>query len=252
MITGIKNLIHFQSMFYKSALFLLFLFIPSSLVAQNKIIIGVEDIQYLPYYQSEKGVFSGFARDLFDAFARENNLEVIYRPMSIRRLHKALVEEKIDLKFPDNPNWNSAVKQGVNIEYSASVVAYTDGVMVKALGNEIKRLGTIKGFTPWAWLDQIKQKQVALYENPNFTGLLQQVFLDRLDGAYINVDVARYTLKNILKREGELQFDNSLPYDKGRYYASTRSNPELVVRLNSWLKEQKQEVDKLKKHWQIE
>lgn len=242
----------FRQIFARFVLLTPLIFLPLTLPAEDEIVIGVEDIQYLPHYNTDKGDFSGFGRDLFDAFAADNNLKVIYRPMSITRLYKALIENRIDLKYPDNANWKRSIKQDVEIKYSEPVIAYIDGVMVKSTGGEVKRLGTISGFTPWAWRDQIEQKKIAIFENPSFSGLLQQVLQGRIDGAYINIDVANYSLRELLKREGDLQFDRSLPHDKGKYFASTSRNPALIVRFNQWMKEHKQEIDLIKQRWLVQ
>lgn len=80
--------------------------------------------------------------------------------------------------------------------------------------DQIKIIGTVMGFSPWEYMKMADSGQITLVENANFSSLLQQVIAKRIDGAYINVTVAGYHLKNELDQPGALVFDETLPYGK--------------------------------------
>ena len=215
--------------------------------------IGVERIMYLPQWAHDNQKYIGFARDFFDFFATENNIGFQYKVLPIKRLFYEFLSEKstLDFKFPDHPNWKSEMKKGANIVYSDPILHYIDGVVVlpknkgKGLKN-LKVLGTAMGFTPWDYLGHIKSKKIRLHENRSFTGLLEQVINGRIDGAYINITVSDYHLREIMKRPGALVFDPGLPHTKDSYHLSTKTQPQLIKKVNTFLKQKKKEIEVLK------
>lgn len=226
----------------------------SSPVMANKakhFTIGVEELDYLPYYSSTGNNYHGYARDLLDAFAKERGYDFEYKPMPVKRLYQSLLKHQVDFKFPDNPNWQSDLKKDIHIVYSEPTVTYIDGVMVlsgkKGLGiDHLKKLGTVMGFTAWEYLDRIQKGTVAISENASFDGLLKQVIIGRLDGAYINPEVGRYQLETILKKPGILEFDPGLPCTKSAYLLSTIIHPEIMNEFNQFLKNKATLVQQLK------
>lgn len=130
-----------------------------STAAREVLVIGVENQYYLPAYAYENGVYKGFARELFDAWAKDRGHRLEYRALPVPRLYAAFLDGQVDFKFPDNPNWKKPARVGKSIAYSDPVAAYIDGTSVRpdrmGLGvDAVKALGTMGGFTPWAWLDR--------------------------------------------------------------------------------------------------
>ena len=163
----------------------------------------------------------------------------------------------LDFKFPDNPYWQKDQRAGKTIAYSASVVAYIDGALVRpelkdATTDKIKTIITVAGFTPWAWLDLVKSKQVTLRENANFTALAQQVIAKRADAAYASVAVVNYQLDNILKTPGALVFNSKLPHSRDSYFLSTQNHPEVIAEFDAWQKNKQDFVRNLKKRYGVE
>lgn len=213
--------------------------------------IGVENINYLPHYSTDKGEYSGFGREIMDAFSKDAGHTFEYKPMPIKRLMNAYKSGTVDAKYPDNKYWGSDDKKGLSVVYSYPVVEFIDGVMVKpdraGKGVEnLKTLGTVLGFTPFEYLGLIKQEKVKVTENKSFTALLKQTMIGRIDGAYINVDVAQYTLDTAMKKKGELIFDDALPHTKSHYHISSINKPELIDQFNEWLTNNKGTVAKIK------
>ncbi|MBB4286136.1 transporter substrate-binding domain-containing protein [Roseospira goensis] len=205
------------------------------------LVIGVENILYLPAYGVQDGAYAGYARDLFDAFAADAGYTVEYRALPVARLYASLAAGAVDLKFPDNPRWRPDFREGRTIHYSAPVLAYLDATLVWAeradavTPDDIRRLGTVTGFTPWPWLDRIESGAVTVTENSSFESLVLQALAGRVDGAYANIAGVNRVLTEVLDRPGVLAFAPALPHDRGSYRASTIDHPEIIAALDAWM-----------------
>jgi ABC-type amino acid transport substrate-binding protein len=205
--------------------------------ADRDLVVGVEDIAYLPAYSAEGGQYSGTARLILDRFAADRGYRMVYRPLPIKRLFAELAGGGIDLKFPDHPQWNQAAKTAVEVRYSQPVIRYVDGLMVlpSRLGGEVTVMGSVTGFTPFAWLDRIKDGRVQLRETANPDDLLQQVAKDRLHGAYMSVAAAHYRLDSVLGLPGALAFDPTLPHSRDAYRLSSVKHPAVIAEFDAWM-----------------
>jgi polar amino acid transport system substrate-binding protein len=144
------------------------------------LVVGVEDIDFLPVYGVRDGQFQGAARQILDAFATARGYRLTYSPLPVKRLFAELNRGGIDLKFPDSPNWQPTLRQGHQAAFSKPLVAYIDGTIVRrdmaaANSGAVRRLGTIAGFTPYAWGTQLTAGTVELKENSSLEQLLRQV-----------------------------------------------------------------------------
>lgn len=206
----------------------------------RELVVGVEELDYFPAYSVRSGEYVGAARDILDAFAAASGYTLVYKPQPIKRLYAELMSGGIDLKFPDNPRWAADAKAGQDVAYSNPVIGYIDGVLVrpekagKGVG-AIRTLGTVSGFTPFAWLDRIKAGQVQVKENPRVELLLKQAALGRFDGAYGSIAVANHILDDELKTPGALVFDPTLPHSRDSYMLSTVNHPKVVAEFNAWM-----------------
>jgi ABC-type amino acid transport substrate-binding protein len=241
-----------------AALFGLLAAFTGSATAAGKIYtIGVEELDYYPVYATKDGNYTGYARDVLDAFAKERGYHFEYKPFPVKRLFAVFFQEQVDFKFPDNPYWQSELRTGKTVAYSGSVVTYIDGALVRpemkdVTPDKIKTLGTVAGFTPWAWMDLIKNKQVTLRENTSFTALAQQVAAKRVDAAYASVAVLNYQLDNVLKTPGALVFNSKLPHSKDSYFLSTLKHPEVIAEFDAWQKSRADFIRALKKKYGVE
>jgi len=216
--------------------------------AARDLVVGVEDVDYLPAYGWHGNSYGGAAREIIDAFAAANGYQAVYRPLPIKRLFAELTSGGIDLKFPDNALWAPDAKRGVAVAYSRPVIDFIDGTMVtpKRKGRAVGTLGTVAGFTPTPWFDRIKAGKVQLKENLKLDPLLRQVLLERLDGAYVSVAVANYMLDTEFRMPGALVFDPSQPYSRDSYRVSSVRRPDLVAEFDSWLAAHAAEVKAIK------
>ena len=222
----------------------------------EKFIIGVEDNRYLPHYAFENGEYKGFGRDVLDAFFQSANYDFKYRAFPVARLFRSFVNAEVDFKYPDNAMWSMALKQDKPIVYSDPVIAVIDGVNVlpenKNRGPEnIKLLGTIRGFTTSNWLQRIKDETVILSENDSIILLIQQTIMGRIDGTYANIDVIQYLLNNTLKKPNALQFDPSLPHTRTHYHLSSIKHPEVIEEFNAWMKDNQDLILRIKQKYQL-
>jgi len=209
--------------------------------AARDLVIGIETVDFMPVYGWRDDAFQGAGREILDAFAAARGHRLTYRPYPAKRLLTELIRGGVDLKFPDSPDWQVAMRQGVPLVYSAPVIAYVDGTLVRRErvgreAGEMRALGIVAGFTPLAWKGQIAAGAVTLTENPGFEPLLRQVAAERIDGAYVNVAVglavaARSGLA------GGLAYDPGLPHVADSYRLSSARAPEVVAEFDLWLKE---------------
>lgn len=213
---------------------------PPAMAASRDLVVGVEELDYFPVYAVQNGQYVGAAREILDAFASANGYTLVYRPLPIKRLFAELLSGGIDLKFPDHPHWGEDVKKGRVLSYSRPVIRYIDGVLVAPENlnkgaDAVHTLGTVSGFTPFAWLDRVKAGTVQVKENPRLELLLKQVFMERLDGAYASVAVANHMLDNVLHNPGALVFDAHLPHSRDAYVLSSLSHAPVVAEFDAWM-----------------
>lgn len=230
-----------------------------SLIAQTKLTIGVQNYkEYLPYSKFDPKLksYKGFNREILDLFSHTKGYKFTYKALPLKRLQRQFISGKVDFKYPDNKYWAADIKKGKNIKYSAPVVHFIDGVMVNSSNKDmgissLKVLGTVRGFTPFVYLDHIKQGKLKIRENNEIAGLFMQVHKKRIDGAYMNIAVSEYYLDK-MGDNVHLQFDPNLPYAKSTRHLSSHKHPNIISEFNRFMKENKNEVEKLKKKFNVE
>lgn len=242
---------------YKRCLGVLLLCWAGVAAAKEPLVIGVEGLYYLPVATYDSGGYRGYARDLFDAFARDRGYKVEYRPLPVPRLYASFFAGQIDFKFPDNAYWKKDQRAGKTIHYSDPVAAFVDGTCVlpanrNAGPDDIRRLGTMGGFTPWAWLDRIKSGKPSLSENTHLEALVRQALAGRVDGVYASVAVINYQLDHVLKQPGALVFNPALPNTRDNYHLATLRRPEVIREFNDWMRKNRDQVAALKKKYGVE
>ena len=231
-----------------------------SCAGENRIphyIVGVENTRYSPQYDHDGDQFLGYAREFLDEFARQHGIEFEYRVLPINRLyHVFLVEQTVDFKYPDSPVWRPELRQAKSVFYSDACAEFTDGVMVlpqnKGAGlAQLKTLGIVRGFTAKGYEMPIAQGHVKLDENGNTSGLLQKTLRHRIDGAHINVDVARFHLRQVLRQPYALVFDKELPFHHGAYVLASLKYPQRITEMNEFIAQNREWIAELKKRYRI-
>ncbi len=213
--------------------------------------VGVEQLEYLPHYSYPEGEYKGIARDILDAFASKNGITFHYKAYPISRLYSTFLGGELDFKYPDNPVWATDAKTGLEVIYSDPVVEYIDGLMVlpgrkgRFVPDEIKTIGTFRGFTPVGYTDRIQDHKIRLEEVNSMGSLMQMVLRGRVDGAYMNVLVARYQLRHVLKEPGALVHDDALPSIKDHFYLSTLKQKDVISKFNLFLSENREWINSI-------
>ena len=216
-------------------------------VAARDLVVGVEAIDYSPVYGYRDGQFIGAGRAILDAYAQAKGHRLSYKAFPVKRLMAELIHGGIDLKFPDSPDWQAATRQGYVITYSAPVIAYIDGTLVRREKADtgvdgIRNLGIVSGFTPYAWSNAIKAGRVDVRENPGFEQVLRQVQTGRLDGVYANVAVALTAAEATLGPSHALVYAPNLPHVSDFYRLSSGNSPEIIAEFNDWLSKNSKQV----------
>ena len=237
------------------ALSVLVILAPASALA-DEFVVGVENIEYYPLYAKRDGKYAGYARAVFDEFAVRAGHTFVYKPLPIKRLFKSFIDGDIDFKFPDSPYWKQDLKKGKSVAYSDSVIEYVDGVLVRpekvGKGKEsLQKLGVLRGFTPWDYLGDIKNKTIALKEVNSLESLIKMTKAGRLDGVYFNVIVANYFQEKTMFDKGGVLFDSSLPHTRSHYYLSSIKHPELIKQFSEFLNNNKGLIASLKAKYEV-
>lgn len=220
-------------------------------LAQEVIRVGVELQPYQPYSDVENGEYRGYARDLLDAFAAEHGYRFVYVPLPVRRLLGDFLGGRVDLKFPDHPQWNADQKAGHAIHYSHPAAPYVDGILVKpqqlGLGvARIRLLGTQNGFTPWPYLTEIHAGRIKLIQANQIESLLLMAINDRVDAVYLNPRVVAHQLRLMDLAEQALVLDPQLPHVEDHYYLSSIRYPQVIEAFNRFLEERSEQVEAIR------
>jgi len=218
--------------------------------------VCVEDLDFYPIYRTRDGVYEGFARELLDAFARKQGLRFKYRPLPVRRLFRDFYEFGVcDFKFPDNPTWQVGIKSRAKPVYSKPVVDVLEGLMALPSNrdrplDEIRRLGTIQGFSPWPYAKQIDSGHMQLTQTNSTESLVRMAMLGRVDAIFHAVPVVEESLDHALHQPGALVFMAALPSYRAEFSLATLKHAEVVNALNGFLaSSHKALLDQLRKRY---
>ena len=232
----------------------LLIFSINSAIAESEVArytVGVESVSYEPYYSVKAGKYSGFIPELLNDFAKKNNIEFSYQPLPIKRLHKQYLSGRLDFLYPGNISWIIDQKKITHIFYSLPVVTVIDGLMVKPenkgkMLSSLNKLGTISGYTAPPYQGLIDSGRIKFIEVNQFQNLLKMVINSRLDAAYVSINPGNYQLREKLKKEKALVFDDSLPYDHSQHVLSSLKHGTIIDQLNQYLLENQDFIKTLK------
>ncbi|MCO6058472.1 transporter substrate-binding domain-containing protein [Pseudomonas sp. MOB-449] len=219
--------------------------------------VGVEQVDYYPIYSAVPpgNEYRGYARDLLDLFATRENLHFTYVALPVRRLSHAYWAGQLDLVFPDNPRWAAAQKPD-GVTYSQPVLQFQDAMLVlperKGQSREsFRRLGFVRGFTPWKFQDDIAAGRVVIQEAPNPEGLIHMVLAGHVDAANLAQQVARFHLKRQGQERGLVVEPILLPLSDSFYHLSSIRHPELIRRFDAFLRREQRAVQALKARYEL-
>lgn len=214
-------------------------------------VVGVENIDYYPHYKvNVQGEYEGFGRDLLDSFAEASGHTFEYKPLPVARLMGTFLAGDVDFKYPDNENWSGDARVGHDIRYSNPIVDFIDGVAAPEKIEKLESISTVLGFTPWAYYDQIQSGAITVHKQDDISKLIRFVMAGRAQGAYFNIDVLKYHLRES-GQEGAMTFQEHLPYSADYYHFSTISHPDVMDEFNTWLANNPKRVQELKTKYRL-
>ncbi len=218
-------------------------------------VIGIEQLDYYPHFDFSRNNDKGYAWRVLQQFAKKHELKFEYISLPPKRLQLELAKGTIDFAYPDNPRWHDQHETKRNKTYSQGLALGIYGTMVKpnALGkdiNQFKRLAYPIGFTPIKWLALIDEYGINAIETYDASGSIRAVVRGRADGADIEYNVAHH-LTSTSPNNYQLALDPALPFSAVHFSLSTIFYPELIKKLDDFLIEEQQYVNKLKAHYQL-
>jgi hypothetical protein len=212
---------------------------------------------YLSYYPlfDTQNPSPTFTTELFDEFSRQFQYQFKFLPLPVKRFYNWPQQAEIDFKYPDNSNWLVAPALKESLLYSDSSVKLVTGTITaknKAFGKpeDFKVLGTLLGFYPQLWLEQINSGKVRLYENPSTLVLIQQLLHGHVDGLDLEPSVVAHHL-SLLGRNGELELNKAFAYSVYDFKLSTSKHPEVIKNFNQFLRNNQEFIQQLKDKYQI-
>ncbi|WP_241826617.1 substrate-binding periplasmic protein [Enterovibrio norvegicus] len=217
----------------------------------KRFVVGVQNFHdYSPYSSFVDNTYSGFNRELLDAFAQDYGYEFVYMALPIKRLYRHFLDGAVDFKYPDNAKWSATQKEGHNILYSDPIVSFVDGVIVLNKNKPIQRnalskLGMIAGFTPLPYLKDIKEKHIEVFETRSLEPLLKMLATGRIDGIYTNLAVMRNQVSH-QDNQAPMSMSQTLPHVTGTRHLSTKLYPGMIVEFNQFLKQNRKRVNEIK------
>ena len=220
--------------------------------------VGVETTDYLPISSGESdGGYSGYARELLDLFAAKYGHTFSYKTLPVARANNEFsIKRSLDFRFPDTANWAVDLKKGVAVVYSKALVTVIEGLLVAPANKgkgvaSIRKLGTIRGYTPTPYFDQIKAGTMTVTEVNTVDSAIHMADVGRVDGVYMSPIVGNYIMTEVMRKPGTLVYDSSLPKSSNDFSLSTIAHPEVIKQMDEFLVKEKDTVAKLKAKYKI-
>lgn len=221
----------------------------------QEFIIGVEDIDYYPLFEF-KSKRNTHSKELLNSFAAAKGYKFTYLPLPIKRFNKWLLEEKVDFKYPDNSRWysDSSVTKYLTFSQSAVWLIAGTSVLKSSLNkstSDLKSVGTLLGFYPTTWIDEIKSGQVELYEDVSTKILVQKLLSKHVDSIDIEPSVISYYLKELGKPTDAVVIDKRFRHDIYGFHLSTIKHPKIIKEFDEFLRNNKALLKKLNNKYDI-
>jgi len=239
------------------ATLLLIAFFSSAPALAEKFFIGFEDLDFYPYGKpSVDEIYVGYLRTLLNAFAEDHGHELEFAVTPLKRLFQEFERGEIDMFVPDNPNWSQQYKEGIDLYYSDTIAVALDGFAVLPgrergdVGDEIRNIGTILGFTVEPLFDRADLERIKFDHASKFESIFRALFLERVDAVYCNLAAANRVLSKLGKEPDSVAWSPLLPQFKSDFKISS-THPEIIEEFNLWLRSHKELVAGLKEEFGI-
>ena len=236
-----------------SLLIILALFLNKSLAKEY--IIGVEAINYYPLFNFSASDVSkpSFSKELLSRFFESRNYQYRFLPLPIKRFDKWFEEDAIDFKFPDNMIWRDGTS--LDITYSRPAIKLMAGAYVLEKNthiarHEVRKLGTILGFVPTLWMDEVRTGKVELMEEYSPLSVVKHLLHANVEATNIDENVIRFNLEQLGSKE-KVVLNKGIKHEVFAYHLSSIRYPEIIKEFDQYLAEHKTEIEALKNKYQI-
>lgn len=214
--------------------------------------IGVQNTSFYPLYDFPH---PSHTKELLDAFAKSKGYTFTYIALPVKRTNFWYKENEIDFKYPDNKRWTNGLSLYPRLKFSLPTVELLAAAIVPAdkVGRnrkDIKQLGTIFGFHPTLWLDLIDEGNTKLVESPSTLNIVKQAAYGYVDAINLEPAVVAHHLR-LLKKEGALVIDTSLPHEVYTYHLSTIHFPEVLREFDQFLEKNTALLNQLEQKYNI-
>lgn len=222
--------------------------------AEERFLVGVQDIRYFPHYDfrsEDKGALWA----ILEAFSQHTGYRFEYVAYPIKRLNREIMDGKLDFVFPENPKWyNQQVPENIKT-YSKPLYKALGGSFAlrqdtPLVAKDVRRLVIPRGFSPVMWRDQIEQGRTTLIEVTDSHAALNLLLKGRANVADLEYAVVLH-LKNSNPAYENIEFVTTLPYDVVSFHIATIAHPELLNAFDAFISENRTTVDSLLEQYGI-
>jgi len=212
-------------------------------------VIGVQAIDYSPHYNFIQQGKANFFGDFVLWLSEQTQCNFQVKVLPIKRLNAEFEKtDNIDFVYPDNPNWHDSAINAKRY-YSKRLVTALGGTMVKPEHELISieqftNLAFPRGFSPVAWYPLQAKYGIQFTETLNATSALKMVLVNRVDGADIELNVARY----LIDKAGmePLVLAKNLPFTPTGFHLSTYRETALLEQINTLISNRQLDLAVLK------
>jgi len=216
-------------------------FIVSTQAFPETIRLGVENLDYSPFYSSNGIQYTGYTRDLFDEFARDTGYTITFLPRKVNDLMDDFFQMKIDAKFPDNSFWHQNRRKTRDIYYSLVIMKTEIGVQSLQSNKDVAILGIVEGFTPWIILKKINTKEINLIKRTKMKTLIKMLYDGEIDGIYASEDVISY-----YDSKKKIVFNKNFRTITDKFHLSSIKNKKLIVAFDTWFIKNSKKVKQIR------
>ncbi len=220
----------------------------------NKVfVIGVEAIEYSPHYNFVQPEQANFFGDFVTWLSQKTQCQFQVKSLPIKRLKLAYEKTgNIDFIYPDNPSWRDG--NPVPRFFSDKIITALGGTMVKESNVNITienfhSLAFPRGFSPVAWYPLQEKYDIHFSETINALTALKMVDTQRVDGADVEYNVAHFLMEKGFVHH--LALAKNLPFTPTTFHLSTFKEQALMLYINDVIRQNKEEIHKLKQRLNI-
>lgn len=224
--------------------------------AQGSYTVVVQDIDYYPIYRADPitDSYSGYVRELMDAFANHQGINFEYRVRPIRRMTMEFLANRYDFALPDNPRWDRPAKEGLRIHYTKPLLTFRDAVYVPRgqqdmSETEMEDYGTIYGFTPWKFESLIDSGQVRLKTASRPENLIRMAMAGRVTAFNLAVPVAEYHFRRLDAKGQFVEAHRLMPHIESHYFLSSLKHPDIIAKFDRFMVEHQNKVNSIKRRY---